>query len=180
MSDAVREATDCFIGLGIEAHKPLTPLEIQKMLYFLEGLHLALVDAPLFDENFQAWKFGPALPSVYRRLKRFGDGPVSPAVIDTRLGSTLSESVLGMIRLVYDVFSKFDAPTLVGLTHLPGTPWAIVRNEKGIPRGENSEEPIDIELIADWFKSKWLEAVKPAGHAITFYDKEEFPEWATA
>lgn len=180
MSDTVREATDCLIGLGVKAHKPLSPLEIQKMLYFLEGLHLALVDAPLFDENFQAWKFGPALPSVYRRLKRFGDGPVSPAIIDTKAESTLSDSVLGLIRLVYDVFSKFDGPSLVGLTHLPGTPWALLRKEKGIPKGMNSDEPIDIEIIADWFKSKWLEAVKPDSDTISFFAKEEFPEWVTA
>ncbi|MFM7345764.1 MAG: Panacea domain-containing protein [Tagaea sp.] len=180
MTDTIREATDHLIVLGHRSGKPPTPLDIQKMLYFVEGVHLALVNTPLFDEDFQAWKFGPVLPSVYRRFKRFGESKITLEVIDTKENGGLSESVVSIINMVYDIFSKFQPHELVGLTHLPDTPWDATRKETGARDGENSEKPISTDKIAEWFKKRWIEAIKSKTDEVTYLPKDEFPEWATA
>jgi uncharacterized phage-associated protein len=43
-------------------------LEINKILYFAHMLFLGRhgLDSPLVEEMFQAWDYGPVLPSVYR------------------------------------------------------------------------------------------------------------------
>jgi uncharacterized phage-associated protein len=179
MQNMAEYAADYFISLGEKAQRPLTPLELQKMLYFLEGLHLALTDERLFGESFQAWKNGPALPSVYKRFKNFKADPIVLEQGRANYDSKIQPYIVEMIDLVHQVFSKFDAPKLVGLTHLPGTPWDVLRRNLGIKKGQNSEAPIDSEEIKGWFKEKWGDAVKPRTEVIKFLDPREYPEWST-
>ncbi|HEY0834360.1 MAG TPA: type II toxin-antitoxin system antitoxin SocA domain-containing protein [Azospirillum sp.] len=180
MSDAARKVTDLFIELATQAGKPITPLEVQKLLYFTEGLHLALTDAPLFDEDFQAWQFGPALPSVYRRLRRFEGRPISHLIVDAKSITEVSEPLMRIARSVYDLFSKYDPEKLVGLTHLPGTPWDVVRELHNVPKGEPSQYPIDTDLIAEWFRAKWDRSLESSTDEIIVESPDEFPEWAAA
>ena len=45
----------------------MSNLKLQKMLYYEQGFHLAAFDTPLFDENIEAWMFGPVVPEVYEK-----------------------------------------------------------------------------------------------------------------
>ena len=40
----------------------ITPLKLQKLLYFAQGNYLAKYNMPLFDEDFEAWIHGPVIP----------------------------------------------------------------------------------------------------------------------
>lgn len=42
----------------------MTNMKLQKMLYYQQGLHLAYFGTPLFDEDLEAWMYGPVVPSV--------------------------------------------------------------------------------------------------------------------
>ena len=50
----------------------MSQLRLQKLLYYAQAWHLALTGRPLIDEDIQAWRHGPAVPSVYRRYKSYG------------------------------------------------------------------------------------------------------------
>jgi uncharacterized phage-associated protein len=39
-------------------------LKLQKLLYYAQGLHLALYNEPLSKGRIEAWKHGPVVPSV--------------------------------------------------------------------------------------------------------------------
>ena len=67
----VNAVVDRFLSLGHDAGRPLTHIEVQKLLFFLEGWHLATVGDSLFDEEFQAWANGPVIKTVYERLLRY-------------------------------------------------------------------------------------------------------------
>ena len=47
----------------------MSNLKLQKMLYYEQGFHLAAFDTPLFDENIEAWMFGPVVPEVYENMQ---------------------------------------------------------------------------------------------------------------
>ena len=36
----------------------MTNLKLQKLLYYMQGFHLAVFDTPLFDEDIEAWQYG--------------------------------------------------------------------------------------------------------------------------
>jgi uncharacterized phage-associated protein len=40
-------------------------MKVQKLLYYAQSLHLALFDEPLFDQEIQAWRYGPVCPAAY-------------------------------------------------------------------------------------------------------------------
>ena len=45
--------------------KPVTNLQLQKIMYCIQGLSLAYKSQPLIQEDFVAWNIGPIIPSVY-------------------------------------------------------------------------------------------------------------------
>lgn len=70
-----------FIDKNRSEPRGLTHSKIQTLLYFSQGMHLAIFSKPLFSgpieimplfsDSTDAWKFGPAVFSVYIRLCRF-------------------------------------------------------------------------------------------------------------
>jgi uncharacterized phage-associated protein len=39
----------------------LSNMKLQKLVYYAQGLHLALNDAPLFKGKIEAWTYGPVV-----------------------------------------------------------------------------------------------------------------------
>ncbi len=55
----------------------LTNLQLQKILYIAHMLYLGRTGQRLIDgELFEAWDYGPVLPSVYRKVSSFGSGKI--------------------------------------------------------------------------------------------------------
>ncbi|KJV73590.1 hypothetical protein OTSTA763_1503 [Orientia tsutsugamushi str. TA763] len=55
-----------------EAGDIITQLKLQKLVYFTQGVHLALFDKHLFKEDIEAWENGPVvrhLHSIFGALK---------------------------------------------------------------------------------------------------------------
>ncbi|QKF64112.1 Panacea domain-containing protein [Campylobacter corcagiensis] len=44
---------------------PISNLQLQKILYYIQYEFLTKYDEPLFEDDFEAWKFGPVIPSIY-------------------------------------------------------------------------------------------------------------------
>ncbi len=123
-----------FVQKGIEEGKFVTQMKLQKMVYFAHGYHLARYNEPLIREEFEAWKFGPVVPSIYQSYKLYG----SDMIIDTGLiakpvneGNKPEEfppSVLEAIDYTWQVTKKLTANNLSLWSHLEGSPWAQVYN----------------------------------------------------
>ena len=61
--------------LGGEADL-ISNLKLQKLLYYAQGMHLALYDAPLFGDEIVAWRHGPVVESVYQKYKTNGSNAI--------------------------------------------------------------------------------------------------------
>ena len=59
-----------------EQGKTVSNLKLQKLLYFVQGFFLALLDRPCFSDEIEAWDFGPVVPVVYRNFKEFGSNSI--------------------------------------------------------------------------------------------------------
>lgn len=103
-----------------EAGDAITNLKLQKLLYYAQGLHLALFNQPLFAEPIEAWMHGPVVPTVYHRYKSFGANPlpVSEAFDPT----TLDAETQAFLNEVYEVYGQFSAWKLRNMTHTEA-PW---------------------------------------------------------
>ncbi|MFQ1931017.1 Panacea domain-containing protein [Aeromonas veronii] len=89
----------------------ITHRELQKILYYAQGFYLAKNNEPLFEGEFDAWKFGPVNTSVWSRFKSFGYNPLhvsseaEPRSLDSEKKAFLSAIlgaflVLGQSKLI--------------------------------------------------------------------------------
>ena len=60
----------------------MSNLKLQKLVYYAQGLHLALYDEPLFTEPIESWYHGPVVPELYESYKQYGAGaiPIPPDI----------------------------------------------------------------------------------------------------
>lgn len=56
----------------------MSNMKLQKMLYYQQGYHLALFDEPLFEDDLEAWMYGPAVPIVYDYYEINGNNGIQP------------------------------------------------------------------------------------------------------
>lgn len=128
----------------------VTPLALQKILYFIQGLYMVLYGTELFDENCEAWAHGPVYAGVYEVFKNFRYNPID----DTRFAmfqnrfSELSENEKKVIDLVVESFGMYSGKTLEKITH-GEAPWKGVRSNY-LP-DEPSHEVISKEAIKRYF-----------------------------
>lgn len=144
-----------FIRRSLEENKPISPMKLQKLVYYAYGWYWAFKNDKLFDEPILAWKYGPVIDSLYHKLKFYGNGNITEPVstLDvTRLHINYPEIVpedwqfLGMI---WTSFYPYDAIQLSSSTHAEGSPWDLTAKKYGgyMPPGVT----IDDGLIKDYF-----------------------------
>ncbi|MBR6647500.1 MAG: DUF4065 domain-containing protein, partial [Clostridia bacterium] len=61
-----------FIARALNENVPLTPMKLQKLIYFLYKEYLKTTGERLFTESFEVWQYGPVIASVYDEFKGFG------------------------------------------------------------------------------------------------------------
>ena len=119
-----------------------TNLRTQKVLYFAHMYHLGNEEKPLVDEEFQAWIYGPVLPSLYQRVKVFGKYPVQPYVFWGSGSVDKESSHYRWLRTMYEATLEISSEDLIASTHWEKGAW-----EKKFKRGQFV--PIPNNLILD-------------------------------
>jgi uncharacterized phage-associated protein len=114
----------------------VTNLSLQKLLFYCHAYHLAFTDLPLIDENFEAWTYGPVVPSVYKYY--LGYTPIDVEEFDADNIQGLTTKNINIISLVLSKYGDFGAMQLVNMTQQE-LPWqehynsnkkAIIPNDK--------------------------------------------------
>ena len=107
-----------------------TPMHVLKIVYVCHGWMLAVDDEALITEPVEAWTYGPVVPTVYHRYKRYGAQSIFEDV-DDRSGE-LGESAQALMGVIEEAYRPYTAAQLSALTHQPGTPWDVTRRRHGI------------------------------------------------
>lgn len=105
----------------------MSNMRLQKMLYYQQGFHLAVFDTPLFDEDIEAWMYGPVVPSVYEKYESCGRNGIEP---DMTSEFSLPKDELELFANVYDVYGRYSTYGLMRLTH-EEDPWKSTPTGKG-------------------------------------------------
>jgi len=145
-----------------EAKQEITNLRLQKILYFVQACFLVSkgLNNPCFEEEIEAWSFGPVIPEVYSEFKTYGNSPI-PQIrkyleVDKRniLQSVFKiyscpfqdEEDKALVNAMIDECNKVSASRLVEITH-GQTPWKNVY----VPRMNNV---IEKRSIYEYFKTR--------------------------
>ncbi len=137
------------------AHKrgiEVTNLKLQKLLYYCQAWHLAVLDKPLFPERIEAWIHGPVVPPVFGDFKHYRWNPIDWNPPDVTIGVgdprwPISECV----EEVMHAYGEFSGPQLEAMTHQED-PWKEAR--KGIPSDIPSTAVISHEAMIRFYRPR--------------------------
>ncbi|WP_250311724.1 Panacea domain-containing protein [Rickettsia endosymbiont of Oedothorax gibbosus] len=98
-----------------EAGDAITQLKLYKLIYFAQGINLALFDELLFEEEIEAWTHGPVAPALRSTFGIFEANIIpTPREIDFDI---YSQKQKGLIYKVYSLYGEHTAAYLRNLTH---------------------------------------------------------------
>lgn len=141
------------ISYVFERLEEVTPLMLQKLLYFIQGVSYALNGKPMFSENCQAWVHGPVYPEVYEMFRDFKYNPIEDARFAIFDGNKdeLTEDERRVVDLVVNTFGEYGGKVLERITHSE-KPWKNAR--KGYGENIPSNELLSMESIKSYFIEK--------------------------
>ena len=122
-----------FWRLAAAQGRQLTPMQVQKLVYFAHGWHLGLSSRPLSWEHPQAWLYGPVFPSLYQDVKQWGGGPIPQPIIE--FSEVEDPFAIALIERVWDVYGDKSAAQLSQMSHDPKGPWKQARDKSNGARG---------------------------------------------
>jgi uncharacterized phage-associated protein len=137
---------------------PCDQLKLYKLVYYAQAWYLANFEAPLFEEDIEAWPHGPVVRDLYIEFKEFGKKPI------TKLGTRLENGESGyslvtprhdgsldeFLCKVWETYKKYKGTRLSNATHAKGEPWEIVSRHYDL----DDKPTIPPELIEEVFKEK--------------------------
>lgn len=150
--DSVSEKMLITISYIFEKTEEITPLALQKILYYIQGIFMVNYGRPLFSEECKAWVHGPVYEEVYNMFKGFKYNPIEDKrfVIFRDRFQMLTDEEKEVIDMVLNSFGMYSGKTLERITHRE-SPW-IDAYDGDIVCGYTNE-PITKEAIRDYFKS---------------------------
>ena len=136
--------------------KVIDEMKLHKLLYFSQRESFAVTGQPLFEEEFEGWKYGPVcreIRSCYTEDGMFGE----------EIQDIAPESAY-IVKNIVMQYGAFESWKLSDLSHRELS-WQNAR--KGIPEGQNGSKKLKIEDI-----KKDAEKVRPYDSVWDMYYDE--------
>ena len=129
-----------------DAGEAITPLKLQKLVYYGQAWFLANFDRPLFTEDIQAWAHGPVCPPIFHKYK--GNGWEA---LPSERNMLLPKDIGSFLRAVFDEYGQFSAKKLERMTHQED-PWKETRGN--LPPEARCEKVIPKILMRNYYAKR--------------------------
>ena len=152
-----RYLADYILCCAHERGLEVTNLKLQKLLYYCQAWHLAILDKPLFSERLEAWVHGPVVPPVFGAFKEHRWNQIPVVDSEPRIETGDSRWPIDRhVAEVLDAYGDFTGPQLEALTHREA-PWRIARAET--PADQPSSAVISHQSMIDFFRPQVVEPI---------------------
>ena len=127
----------------------LNRTQINKMLFYVYGRHLAIKNAKLFEgDDPKAWPYGPVFPIVYKKIN-IEDVPRSFSK-EKNDAFKANPEALNLVKEAVNKFYNWSAYDLTKWSHAVDSPWYKTKYPtSGAPAKWNTV--IDDGLIKEYF-----------------------------
>ena len=158
---------DLFSEYIIMYGKEITPLALQKILYYAQGFYKAFFGKFLFKEDCEAWVHGPVYINIYEKYKDFKSANILIDV-DYNIYDMIVDEKRELLDVIIKYFGYYNGKALEKMSHYE-TPWINAR--KGLLPTDNSNNVINKEDIKDYF-----EKVKEKYDMINILDIKKYSD----
>ncbi|MGI6777140.1 MAG: type II toxin-antitoxin system antitoxin SocA domain-containing protein [Acetivibrionales bacterium] len=115
--------------MEVDAGESITPLKVQKLVYYSQAWMLSMFDRIIFNEDFQAWQHGPVMPEMYVYFKNLGYNSNDSLPKVNSLNYIFDENEKLVLEFVWNVYGKYDGKYLEKITHSE-EPWQIAWEDR--------------------------------------------------
>ena len=144
----------------------ITPLALQKALYYIQGFHFAFYRTFLFPEDCQAWTHGPVYRYIYFRYRDYRFDPIEKTT--TFDASIFSASEKAICDSVINNLCCYSGKILERFTHNEA-PWLTTRGD--LPDSAPSDRIIEKSVIGAYF-----DAVKAKYNMVNPRDIKDYAQ----
>ena len=126
----------------------ISPLKLQKLVYYAQAWHFTLFSQPLFEEPIQAWVNGPVVPSLY---SRFAYVTKHMNIDIEKSGFTITEfpeHTDKMLNEICQIYGERSGSYLENLTHSE-QPW--IKARRSLPPFAICKEEITLESMREYY-----------------------------
>ena len=138
MAHSAHAIANAFVTLAQDNKIPaLTPMKLQRLMYFTQAWYLRVRDQPLMDDHFARWQYGPVVPAIYHKFRAFGSQPItrhahtlskraddSDFVVTVPTVSSADRDTWDLLNAIAKQYGQLSAQQLSGITCQPGSAWA--------------------------------------------------------
>ena len=178
--EKTRRAVDALLSVGVPSNskintviqyllyqcEDITPLALQKALYYIQGFHFAFCRTFLFSEDCQAWTHGPVYRDIYFRYRDYRFDPIEKTTtFDT---SVFSASEKAICDSVINNLCCYSGKILERFTHNEA-PWLTTRGD--LPDSAPSDRIIEKSVIGAYF-----DAVKAKYNMVNPRDIKDYAQ----
>lgn len=125
---SVQALCNTILKKSFDENIPVSPMKLQKLIYFIYRDYLQRTNTPLFTEEFQTWQYGPVLRSVYDEFKTFRANPIMRFAKTANdevyiINEAADDNLCASINNVWGKYKYGDGISLSKITHLEGSAW---------------------------------------------------------
>lgn len=126
-----------FLYYAFQENIDISPMKLQKLMYFLFREYAKSSNKKLFSEPFEAWAYGPVLPSIYYEFQSYGKRKIDKFAKDAQghvkiLGLNNNDVLKRCFYTIWARYKFYSGPELSSITHKVGTAWYKAK-ENGNP-----------------------------------------------
>lgn len=109
MVDVVKIASYICLRYRKQFDKEIDEMKLHKLLYFTQRESIIQTGEPLFEDCFEAWKYGPVMVSIRQKYKN--------NVLHEELPSETIENYKAVFNMVFETYAQKDSWSLSSITH---------------------------------------------------------------
>ncbi|MDR0919644.1 MAG: DUF4065 domain-containing protein [Oscillospiraceae bacterium] len=176
---SVYDVAKYFVNINSDTDGDVSNMNLQKLLYYAQGRHLAKTGHSLFNENIEPWQHGPVVREIYHKYKANESNPIPPEE-DFNYDAFTIEELTTLVNVEKD-YGKYSALTLRNKSHAENSPWAVAneKNSNIIPTESIKEYFSENEKETSLSEQLELNGVKPISgirnkDGVLILPKEEY------
>lgn len=115
----------------------VSPMKLQKLMYFFFREYAKTSEEMLFSEQFETWKYGPVLPSIYYEFQGYGKRKIEKFAKDAQgnvkiLSFDNNDNLKMCFFKIWGIYKYFSGVDLSLITHRPGTAWSKAKEKNSM------------------------------------------------
>lgn len=122
----------------------MTPLALQKLLYYAQAFYKVFTEEYLFENDCEAWVHGPVYREIYDEYRNYGRNAIEIEQQEV----LLTEIEERIVNSIIKYFGCYNGKVLEEMTHSE-MPWVLTR--KGLNKYDSCSRIIGKDLIDNYF-----------------------------